>query len=109
MAGLAYNNSRIYGAESNDACKATLTEGLPRTTEVNAASTTRQSRHEVTEPKPIAMIEARLIIHSFFFEQFIKLLVEQLPNSKHNGPTVQARCWVAGSVQAGKMGNLNQA
>jgi hypothetical protein len=74
MAGLPYNSSRRYGAESNDACKATLTDGLPRTTEVNAASTTRQSCHEVTEPKPIAMIEARLLIHSFFVRLFIKLL-----------------------------------
>jgi hypothetical protein len=68
MAGLAYNSSRRYGAESNDACRATLTDGLPRTTQVNAASTTRQSRHEVTEPNLVAMIEAQLLIHSFLLD-----------------------------------------
>lgn len=74
MAGHAYNSSKRYGAESNDACKATLTDGLPQTKGVNAASITRQSCHDVTEPKPIAMIEARLLIHTFFVALFIKLL-----------------------------------
>lgn len=45
---IAYKSSRRYGAESNDACKATLTEGLARTRPVSPVATIAYSRHEAT-------------------------------------------------------------
>lgn len=41
-----------YGAESNEACRATLTEGLARTRLVSTTATITESRHDATEPMP---------------------------------------------------------
>lgn len=44
-----YKSSSKYGAESNDACKATLTDGLARTRPVSpVAAIIAYSRHEAT-------------------------------------------------------------
>lgn len=41
-------SSKRKGAESNDACRATLTDGLARTKPASPAATTAYSRHEAT-------------------------------------------------------------
>ena len=47
-----------YGAESNEACKATLTDGLACTRQASTAATITESRHDATGPMPDIMSAA---------------------------------------------------